>query len=43
MRFYFYSDLTIDWDGTSGNRVVVGAYYMDGGVETVGVSKQTDY
>ncbi len=30
--------LTIDWSGTSGNRAVVGAYYMTGSVETPGVS-----
>lgn len=30
--------LTIDWSGTSGNRVIFGAYYLSGGVETIGVS-----
>jgi hypothetical protein len=30
--------LTIDWSGTAANRVVVGAYYLNGSVETIGVS-----
>ena len=28
--------LIIDWSGTSGDRVVVGTYYMNGGTETPG-------
>lgn len=30
--------LGIDWSGTSGNRAVIGAYYMDAGSEVIGVS-----
>jgi len=30
--------LTTDWSGTVEDNVVIGAYYMDGGVETVGVN-----
>jgi parallel beta-helix repeat protein len=30
--------LTIDWAGILGDRVVIGAYYMDGGSETLGVN-----
>jgi len=30
--------LRVDWAGTSGNRVVIGAYYMDEGSEIIGVS-----
>ena len=32
------SQLRVDWSGNSGNRAVIGAYYMDGAVETVGVN-----
>ena len=32
------ASLSIDWGGASGNRAVIGAYYMNGGAETIGVS-----
>ncbi|MDL1985607.1 MAG: right-handed parallel beta-helix repeat-containing protein [Deltaproteobacteria bacterium] len=32
------SQLWVDWSGNSGNKAVIGAYYMDGGAETIGVS-----
>jgi len=30
--------LAIDWSGNTGNRAIVAAYYMNGGIETIGVS-----
>lgn len=33
-----YQKITVSWPGTKDNRVVIGAYYMAGGVETVGVN-----
>ena len=32
------SQLWVDWSGNAGNRAVIGAYYMSGGSESVGVS-----
>ena len=32
------TQLVVDWAGTAGDRAVVGAYYMDSGAETIGVS-----
>jgi len=32
------SQLWVDWSGNSGNRAVIGAYYMDGRAETIGIS-----
>lgn len=30
--------LRIAWSGTAGNRVIIGAYYIDGGSETIGIN-----
>lgn len=30
--------LIVDWTGISSNRITIGAYYIDGGTETIGVS-----
>ena len=30
--------IIVDWSGTSDNNVVIGAYYMNGGTETIGVN-----